>query len=367
MEKSITSRRNFVKSMGAATVLLSSAPMIATNFIIPRAKKKLGVALVGLGNYSTNVLAPALQVTENCALKGIVTGSPEKIPVWQEKYGIADKNVYNYENMHQVADNPDIDIIYIVLPPGLHSKYSIIAANAGKHVWCEKPMAVSEEECQAMIDACNKNKVKLSIGYRLHHEPNTQRIMRLGREKPYGPIEVVTAEAGYFDRRTDHWKQNKELGGGAMLDMGVYPINAARYSAQEEPVAVISAKHEILRPEIYHEVDETTYFKLEFPSGAVAECATSLGKRMQKLRIDCENGWYWLKPFQSYSGIKGETSDGEIINEQIPNQQARQMDNDTRAIVNNRKVLVPGEEGLRDIRIVEAVYKSARLGQRVAL
>lgn len=367
MKKRITSRRSFVKSVGAATITLSASPAILPSIFRQRTSKKLGVALVGLGYYSTDILAPALQLTEHCALKGIVTGSPEKIPVWQKKYNIPDGNVYNYDNMHEVANNPDIDVIYIVLPTGLHSKYSIIAAEAGKHVWCEKPMAVTEQECQAIIDACNKNNVKLSIGYRMQHEPNTQTIMRYGREKPYGKIEKIKAEAGYYDSRSNHWKQDKELGGGALYDMGVYPINAARYSAQEEPIAVLNARHETNRPEIYHEVDETTYFSLEFPSGAVAACATSLGKQMQELRVTCENGWYYLKPFQSYSGIQGRTSDGKHLNEKIPNQQARQMDNDARAIMNNESVKVPGEEGLRDIRIVEAVYRSASLGKRVTL
>jgi len=117
-------------------------------------KKKLGVALVGLGYYSTDLLAPALQQTSYCELRGIVTGSPEKIPVWKQRYGIKDSNIYNYQNMHQIADNDEIDVIYIVLPTGLHAEYAIKAANTGKHVWCEKPMARTAKECQEIIDAC---------------------------------------------------------------------------------------------------------------------------------------------------------------------------------------------------------------------
>jgi len=361
-----TSRRTFLGTLGKSTVALSVAPLGFPHILSCKPQDTLGVALVGLGYYSTSVLAPALQLTENCELRGIVTGSPEKIPVWQEKYGVKDANVYSYENMHQVANNPEIDVIYIVLPPSMHAEYSILAANAGKHVWCEKPMAVSVEECQAMIDACNKNKVKLSIGYRMQHEPNTQTVIGFGRKKPYGNIVNIRAEAAYYDGRTDHLKQKKEMGGGAMYDMGVYPLNACRYVTGEEPVAV-TAKHETNRPEVYTEVDETTSFTLEFPSGAVAKCKTSFGMSLNELHVDCEKGWYELAPFQAYNGVKGRTSDGIQLNKKIENQQARQMDDDTHAIWEDKAVMVPGEEGLADIRVVEAVYKSAKLGERVKI
>lgn len=362
-----TSRRKFIKSIGLATAGIAASTSSWANIIVKSKKDKVRVALVGLGYYSTDILAPALQLTEACELKGIVTGSPEKIPIWQEKYGIPDQNVYNYENMHSVADNPDIDVIYIVLPPNMHSEYSIIAAEAGKHVWCEKPMAITEQECQAMIDAANKNKVQLTIGYRMHHEPNTQTIMKLASEKPYGLIKTVKAEAGYREGRTDHWKQKKEMGGGAMYDMGVYPLNAVRYTTGEEPMEVVEARHETTRPDIYTEVDETTYFTLRFPGGVIANCQTSFGKGMNELIADCEKGSYHLKPFSAYKGVKGAATDGRKFEKSIPNQQARQMDDDAMAILEDKSVIVPGEEGLKDIRIVQAIYKSAAEGKSILL
>lgn len=355
-------RRSFIKQLSA----LSLAAVLPQK-VFSNTQKNLGVALVGLGRYSTDILAPALQETKYCHLAGIVTGSPHKIPLWQEKYKIKDANVYNYDNMYTLAKNEAIDVIYIVLPTGLHSKYSIIAAQAGKHVWCEKPMAMSVQECKAMIKACQQNKVKLAIGYRMQHEPNTQTIIKYAKTRPFGKIEAVIAEAGYFDGRTNHWKQNKALGGGAMYDMGVYPLNAVRYTTGEEPVAVLSAQHSTRRPDIYREVDETTSFTLAFPSGSVARCKTSLGESMNYLRANCERGWYELKPFQSYSGIKGKTSDGRLLNAAIPNQQAKQMDDDSLSIINQQPMLVPGVEGLRDIRIVEAIYRSAAQHTRVFL
>ena len=364
-QNNTTSRRSFIKTAG--TIALGASVIPVPNILFRKPKDKLGVALVGLGYYSTDLLGPALKLTEQCYLAGIVTGSPWKIPIWQKKYDIPDENVYNYENMNQIESNPDIDIVYIVLPTGLHSKYSIIAANAGKHVWCEKPMARTVSECQDIIDACKKNKVKLSIGYRMQHEPNTQTIISFGEERAYGKVKTLQAEAGYYEGRSNHWKQIKELGGGALYDMGVYPINAARYVTGEDPIAVYQARHVTKRPQIYHEVDETTYFTMEFPSGAIANCATSFNLGMNRLHVDCERGWYNLEPFQAYSGIYGTTSDGRILEKQIPNQQAKQMDDDALAIKQNQDVLVPGEDGLKDIQIVEAVYRSARLGARVEL
>lgn len=362
----MNTRRIFIKntlgSLAAVSIACNDFPSVANTM----QKKKLGVALVGLGYYSTDLLAPALQLTQHCSLTGIVTGSPDKARRWQQQYNIPEKNTYDYKSFDSIAGNDAIDVIYIVLPPSMHAEYVIKAANAGKHAWCEKPMAMTAAECQSMIDACNKNKVKLSIGYRMQHEPNTQRIIQFRKDKTYGDILKVSAAAGYFDGRTDHWKQKKALGGGSMYDMGVYPLNATRYVTGEEPIAV-TAKQSTNRPDIYKEVDETMQFTLEFPGGAVAECETSFGKNMNTLNVTCKKGGYKLEPFQSYSGIKGITTDNVKLDAVIPNQQAKQMDEDALAIINNKAVLVPGEEGLKDIKVVEAIYRSVKENKRVSI
>ena len=360
----MTHRRIFIKESLKAAGILLSAPAFA-NIIVPQ-KRKVGVALVGLGYYSTDVLAPALRQTEHCYLAGIVTGTPAKAEKWKQQYKIPDKNIYDYENFSSLANNPEIDVVYIVLPPSMHAEFSIKGAEAGKHVWCEKPMAMTAAECQQMIDAANRNKVQLTVGYRMQHEPNTQAIMRIAREKPYGKLKDLSAAAGYREGRTNHWKQKKAMGGGAMYDMGVYPLNAARYSSGMEPIAVV-ARASTTRPEIYTEVEETMEFDLDFPGGASAKCVTSFGRGMNDLNVNFQNGWYKLSPFQAYSGISGETSDGKKFNERIPNQQAKQMDDDALAIVNKKKPLVPGEEGMKDIRIVEAIYQSVREKKKISL
>lgn len=151
-----------------------------------------------------------------------------------------------------------------------------------------------------------------------------------------------------------------------MYDMGVYPLNAARYSTGLEPIAV-TARQSTTRPQIYKEVDETMAFELEFPGGIIAKCETSFGKGMNDLEVKCAKGWYKLSPFSAYSGVNGVTSDGIKLNASIPNEQARQMDDDANAIINGTPVLAPGEEGMKDIRVVEAIYKSVREGKRVTI
>lgn len=361
----MTNRRKFISHALSGMAAMAVSPY-AFGILRQDRKQRLGVALVGLGYYSTDLLAPALQLTKHCYLAGIVTGTPSKAEKWKQQYNIPDKNIYNYQNFDSIADNPDIDVIYVVLPPSMHAEYAVRAAGIGKHVWCEKPMAVTESECRRMIDACNKNKVKLSIGYRMQHEPNTRQIIQFRKDLVYGKVVTVEAAAGYFDPRTDHWKQKKSMGGGSMYDMGVYPLNAARYSTGLEPLAV-TARQSTTRPEIYKEVDETMAFELEFPGGITAKCETSFGKGMNDLLVTCEKGWYKLSPFQAYNGVKGTTSDGKNLNATIPNQQARQMDDDALAIINKTPVMVPGEEGLKDIRVVEAVYRSVAENRKVKI
>jgi len=359
------SRRRFLQTSGTALAAAAIYPQI----LFGQPKKKIGVCLVGLGGYSSGQLAPALQMTKHCKLAGIATGSPHKIPIWKEQYKLSDKNIYNYENLPEIANNPDIDAVYIVVPTGLHAKYAIIAANAGKHVWCEKPMAITSAECKAIIDACKKNKVQLAIGYRMHHEPNTQQFIKWGREKPFGKIKEIGCELGWDmvpDPEKD-WKMSATLGGGYLYDLGVYPINGLRYAAQEEPVSV-SAKHVTKRPHIFREVPEDTSFTFEFASGFLGKGRTSGMQNTNFLHVAAESGWYELSPFSGYNDLKGSSSNGHVFKDLIFNQQAKQMDENALAILRKTSPICPGEEGMKDIRILEAINLSAsQEGKKIIL
>ena len=321
--------------------------------------KKLGIALVGLGNYSTGQLGPALLETKHCYLAGIVTGTKAKETIWTKKYNIPEKNVYNYSNFDTIADNKDIDIVYVVLPNSMHAEYTIRAANAGKHVICEKPMATSVEDCKKMIAACADSGKKLSIGYRLHFDPFNDHMMQLGQNKVYGKMDM---ESGFAFNLSDpnRWRINKSMaGGGPLMDLGVYCIQGCIYTFGELPTSV-RAKNSTINLDFFSEVEGTIEWEMNFPSGK-ARCITSYEDRYGYLKANTEKGELKLSPAFIYNGLKGFTPDGPMAFKPI-NQQSVQMDAFAINILKNTATLVPGEMGLRDNYIIEKIYESAAKG-----
>ncbi len=326
-------------------------------------KKKLGVALVGLGSYSSGQLAPALQEGEHTYLAGIVTGTPAKEKIWAEKYNIPKANIYNYENFDTIAKNKDIDIVYVVLPNSMHSDFSIRAAKAGKHVICEKPMAMNVEECDAIIEACKKAGVKLSVGYRMQSDPYTNEIKRLVKEKPFGEVKYVSSDAGYISRgNPNQWRLDYSLsGGGALVNMGVYSIQSTIYGVGKNPISV-SAQEFSTRPDYFKDTDETITAQMEFPDGIVGHMFTSHNANANRLFVSFEKGWAELNPCHSYGPISGRTSEGKEIKYPHQSQQMLQMDDFAKHILEGSPNVAPGEMGKRDMIIVEAIYKSIKEG-----
>ena len=365
-------RRSFLRKVVVGTTTLwlplscsQLAPKSAS--FTEKPKNKIGVALLGLGSYSTHQLAPALQKTKHCYLAGIITGSPQKVPDWQKKYGVPDANTYSYDNFSSIANNEEIDVVYIVTPTGTHAKFAIQAANAGKHVWCEKPMAMTVEECRAIIDACKKNKVELTIGYRMQHETNTKELISYATTQPFGAMTKIEAAACYSGGAPSGWRAQKAMGGGALYDMGVYTVNGIRYASQQRPIRVLSAKQYTNRPAAFKEVDETTEYQLELANGLIAYGKTSVGAPENFLKVTCETGHYQLSPMQSYNGVVGNRSDGKQLDAFVDSQQALQMDDDALALLEKRPMQIKGEEGLADIRIIQAIIKSAATKSSVSL
>ena len=344
------------------SAFLANMPL-ANAFTTNKNSKKLGVALVGLGSYSTYQLAPSLLDTEHCYLTGIVTGTKEKESVWQEKYNIPKENIYNYENFDTIADNDSIDVIYVVLPNSMHAEFCIRAAKAGKHVICEKPMAVSVAECDAIMNACNEHKVKLSVGYRMQSDPYTHEVKKYVREKTFGDVLFVSSDAGYVSNgNPDQWRLNKKLsGGGALMNMGVYAIQTSIYGTGQNPISV-SAQEFSTRPDYFKDTDETITAQFKFENGAVAHMMTSHNANGNRLKCHCSKGWFELDPAHSYGPISGRTSNGDVLKFPHKRQQALQMDDFAKHILLDSKNVAPGEMGKRDMIIVEAIYKSIREG-----
>jgi predicted dehydrogenase len=365
LHASAASRRDFVRTLSlgvGATLLAPSA------FALP-SERKLGVALVGLGKYSTGQLAPALQQTKLCRLAGIVTGSPEKAAKWQQQYQIPAKNVYDYKTFDRMIDNPDIDIVYVVTPNALHADYVVRAAQAGKHVMCEKPMATTVADARRMIAACEKAGKKLSIGYRLHFEPHHQEMMRLGQTQAYGKINHLASDNGFKFGNDTPWRVNKALaGGGPLMDMGIYCLQGCLYTKGQVPVSVTAKFIPKTDSQLFKEVEAGVDWQLQFADGSVADCRTSYAENMQgRLRAEAANGWFELQPAFAYGGLAGSTSKNDSkLNLPNLNQQAAQMDDFADCVLHNKPTRVPGEMGLRDVQLLLAIYRAAETGQKVA-
>ncbi len=359
------SRRDFISRVGAGSALLSSVSFDNLAKPFPQ-EKKLGVALVGLGSYSTNQLAPGLEKCSKCYLAGIVTGTPEKAEKWKAKYNIPDKNIYNYQTFDQIADNKDIDIIYVVLPNSMHHEFVIRAAKAGKHVITEKPMAISVKQCREMIDAAKKANVRLFVGYRLHFEPFNMEAARIGQSKEFGKVKIIESASGFKSGDPKQWRLRKDLaGGGAMMDVGIYAIQGARYCTGEEPISVTAQEFKT-DPIKFKEVDETIFWQMEFPSGAVSNSATSYASQLERLYLSAENGWLELRPAFGYGPIMGKTHKGPL-DLPVVHHQAYQFDGMATCILENKPSNADGEEGLRDMKVIEAIYESIRTGKKVKI
>ena len=366
------SRRHFLAGVGASALTLPSLtdafghPIPSTT---EQPSRKLGIALVGLGSYSSGRLAPALQQTKNCRLAGVVTGTPAKADEWMKKYDIPKANVYDYKTFDRIADNKDIDVVYVVLPNSMHEEFVVRAAQAGKHVICEKPMAITPKACQNMIDACKKANKQLAIGYRLHYEPFTQEVMRLGQEKVFGPIKFIESSDAFRIGDPTQWRMKKDMaGGGALMDVGIYAVQGARYVTGEEPISVTAQFSPKTEPQKFNDVEETMFWQFQFPSGAVSNSSTSYTAGVERLYVSCEKGWFELSPAFGYGPLKGRTSKGPI---DLPhtNHQALHMDGVCKDLLDGKKLPdhVTGEEGIRDVRLLQAIYRAAETGRKIDL
>jgi glucose-fructose oxidoreductase len=370
-------RRTFLGQLSLGAAALTAAPYIrAQGGAKPR---KLGVALVGLGNYSKGQLGPALQVTEQCHLAGVVTGSPEKGAQWAKEFGFSEKSVYSYETMARLADNKDIDIVYVVTPNGLHVRDVVAAAKAGKHVICEKPLGNTVAECDTMLAACRAAKVKFSVGYRLHFDPYHREMMRRATDPKFGPFMTMTGNRG-FALKAGAWRADKKLaGGGPMMDLGVYLNQGASMAyggvtlggggLEFAPIAVTAKEHPKTKPQQFGEgVEEGIDWTLEFKNGAKAYFVTSYVGGKDTFRAEGPNGWWEFKQKAfTYRGTVVDTSTGPVTYEPFVNQQALQMDNFAECIREGRESRVPGEMGRRDLCVIEAIFAAARSGKKVAV
>ncbi|MCI4591777.1 Gfo/Idh/MocA family oxidoreductase [Sphingobium sp. BYY-5] len=355
----IGSRREILGGLGAGIMLAGAGACASAT-----SSRKIGYAIVGLGSYATRQIMPNFAGCDHARLVALVSGTPAKLDQYGAQYGIPATHRYSYADYDRIRDNPDIDAVYVVLPNAMHAEYSIRAAQAGKHVMCEKPMATSVAECEAMIAACRKAGTKLMIGYRSRFEPYNRLAIELARGSHVGPTRFITAEHG-FSIQPNQWRLDRPLsGGGSMMDIGIYSLNAARYLTGEEPVEVSAIESTDHSDPRFRTVEDRVSFVLRFPSGIVANCISSYSSGHNGYRVIGTEGWIDMEPATPYAGQamtirKDGVTAPRTLAAPAKNQFAGQLDHLAESILNGGTPIVPGEEGLADLRVIEAIYRSA--------
>jgi len=370
-------RRNFMKKTGQGLLAAGAfesllKPASAQLHVPDPPGKKLGWAIVGLGSLSINQILPAFAKCEKSKVVAFVSGHPDKANKLALRYGVNKKNIYNYENYDSIKDNPDVDVIYIVLPNGMHAEYTVRGLQAGKHVLCEKPMANTPAECQQMVDAGRKADRKLMIAYRCRYEPFNREAIRIAQSGDLGPTQMILADAGFKAGDPSQWRLNKQLaGGGSMMDIGIYALNATRYLTAQEPTEVNAMIYSTPGDPRFKEVEEHVNFQLRFPSGILANCSSSYGYFHQShFRVMGTEARLCLDPATWYSGLRMWIErDNTIEQKDLPeiDHFATEMDHMSECVMQNKQPLTPGEEGLRDLTIIAGIYEAARSGKTVKL
>jgi predicted dehydrogenase len=372
------SRRHFLQrtgesalAAGVAAIPLAPPDKQPEHLPIPAPpQKKLGWAVVGLGELALGEIMPAFAQTERCRPTALVSGHPDKARKVADHYGINPKNIYGYDNYDTLKDNPEVDVVYVVLPNSMHAEYTVRALRAGKHVLCEKPMAINPAECRQMIDAAKEANRKLMIAYRLHYEPYNKAVIDMSRKQAYGPIRLISAD-NVQNVQAPNIRLSHSLGGGPLGDVGVYNINACRYITGQDPVHVTASHFRPTDDPRFAEVPDRVAFTLQFPSGVLATCTAGFSAgASRRYRVFCKDGWYGLDPAYDYRGLRlhiGQGNERREIQLGQVNHFAREMDHMAQCVEQNKTPWTPGEEGLRDTLVMAAIVRAAETGGSVKI
>ncbi|MEK7953267.1 Gfo/Idh/MocA family protein [Luteolibacter soli] len=382
-----TTRRQFIGS----AAMLTGAGLVRAEESVPLAPpdkqpekleveepsgKKAGWAIVGLGQLALEEIMPAFAGCKHSKPVALVSGHPDKALKVAKAHGIAEDAIYDYENFDRIAEDERIDIVYIVLPNSMHAEFTIRALKAGKHVLCEKPMAVTVAEAEAMEKAARDSGKKLGIAYRLHYEPMNRQVMEWCRSKRFGKVKAFNS-GNCQNVEAPNIRLSRKLGGGPVGDVGVYSINAARYVLNEEPLEVTAYASKPDDDPRFREVPESVSFVMRYPSGAVASCLCSFGTAESRYyRAHCEKGVIEMDPAFSYRGLRLFTSSRETEDAKAPmelteviieavNHFTVEMDGFSSAVLDDAEVITPAALGIADMKIVTAITRSIESGNSV--
>jgi len=331
--------------------------------------RKIRYAVVGLGHIAQVAVLPAFaHAARNSDVTALVSGNAAKLTEVSKRYRIP--HTYSYRDYDRCLQEGHVDAVYIALPNSMHCEYAVRAARAGIHVLCEKPMAVTTEECERMIQAARQGRVKLMIAYRLHFEQANMSAVDLARSGRLGSVRffnsVFTMQVRPGDIRV-----KRKYGGGSLYDIGVYCINAARYMFGEDPLEV-SAFAVSGTDRRFKEVDEMTGALLRFPQDRLATFLCSFGATdVSAYEVVGTKGRLRVEPAYEYVGeLKQQiTIAGKTRERSFPgrDQFAPELIYFSDCVLKNRVPEPSGEEGLNDVRIIEALYESVETSRPVVL
>lgn len=331
-------------------------------------KPKVRYAVVGLGYIAQVAVLPAFAHAKNSELIALVSDDSTKLEKLSRKYKVP--FTYSYDEYDDCLRSGEVDVVYIALPNSMHRDYTVAACRAGVHVLCEKPMAVTEADCEEMISAAGENNVKLMIAYRLHFEEANMKAVELAQSGKLGDLRTFNSVFTMQVKEGDIRLQ-EDLGGGTLYDIGIYCMNAARYIFQAEPVEVsaFSANNGEKR---FGEVDEMTSAILRFPDERLASFTSSFGASDVSayqvvgtdgsLRVD--PAYEHAEALKHYLTIKGKTRERTFTKR---DQFAPELLYFSDCVMNGKDPEPSGSEGLADVRIIRALYRSAASGEPVKL
>lgn len=338
--------------------------------------QRVGFAVVGLGHLTLDEILPAFGQCKMSRLVALVTGERDKGLTVARQYGVPENAVYSYADFDRIRDNPAIEVVYIVLPNSQHEEFTVRAARAGKHVLCEKPMTTNSASARRMIAACAAANRHLMIAYRIQYEPTNREARRIIRSGELGRSKLMETVNAQNQGDPNQWRQKRALaGGGSLPDIGLYCLNTTRFLLGEEPVEIMASTYSTPGDPRFREVEENCLWQMRFPSGAQANCSTAYGSHMsRRYRMHLEAGWVALDPAYAYRGLRMEIGRVQAKNEGRENRQVEQknqfaleLDHMSDCVLNNRTPFTPGEEGLQDHVLMEAIYRSAQEGKSVSL
>ena len=338
--------------------------------------QRVGYAVVGLGHLTLDEILPAFGQCKKSRVVALVSGSPMKMQKVAQQYGVKPESCYTYADYDKLRDNPEVQAIYIVLPNSLHAEYTIRGAQAGKHILCEKPMANSVAECEAMITACKKARRKLMIAYRIQYEPTNRAAQKLVRDQRFGAVRLIQAVNAQKTANPKHWRHMRALaGGGTLPDNGLYCLNTARFLLGTEPIEVFGYTYSTPGDPRFKEVEELASWQMRFPEGIIVNCASEYNAHESRFyRVMADKGWINMENAFAYDGQQLSTSHAEGAQEQktqlavgVKNHFTTELDHFSGCVLDDHAPYTPGEEGLQDQRIMEAIYQSAREGRPVKL